>query len=202
MELIQTGSVPVGDRRVRRSRAALMGAAVTLVAEQGTTAIAVSDLAQAADVSRQLLYQQFGDRDTLLLEAALNLARCELVPRITEAPADEEATERTRVLATTHHFALHRSFYRAMLTGPCSYELSKVLNNLLRGFSEQLVLRISNRQLPADLAEDLTEFLIGGWAAVFNTWVVEGPDPLDAEAFADRLMRVLSVVTTAIRAES
>jgi hypothetical protein len=37
----------------------------------------------AADVSRQLVYQQFGDRDTLLLEAALDLATTELVRRVT-----------------------------------------------------------------------------------------------------------------------
>jgi AcrR family transcriptional regulator len=69
------------DRRARRSRRALMRAAVALVGERGSTNVPVSDLAEAADVSRQLVYQQFGDRDTLLLEAALDLATDELVRR-------------------------------------------------------------------------------------------------------------------------
>ncbi|MDT3444557.1 MULTISPECIES: TetR/AcrR family transcriptional regulator [unclassified Pseudofrankia] len=173
-----------------------MGAAVSLVVERGTSAVGVSDIARAADVSRQLLYQQFGDRDTLLLEAALDLARRELVPSISEAP-----DTRTRVLATTQHFAHHRSFYRAMMTGPCSYELSKVLQGVLHDFNAQLVLQASDRRLPADLVEDLTGFVIGGWAAIFNSWVVDGPDPLDAEAFADRLMRLLTVLTVTIHTE-
>ena len=66
--------LPARDRRVRRSRAALMAAAITLVTERGTADVPVSDLAEAADVSRRLVYQQFRDRDTLLLEAALDLA--------------------------------------------------------------------------------------------------------------------------------
>jgi hypothetical protein len=40
-------------------------------------------------------------------------------------------------------------------------------------------------------------FLTGGSGAVFNTWIVEGEDPLDPEAFTDRLMRMLSVVAEA-----
>lgn len=57
------------DRRVLRSRSALMRAAVSLAVERGTTNITVSDIAEAADVSRQLLYQQFGDRDRALAAA-------------------------------------------------------------------------------------------------------------------------------------
>lgn len=68
------------DRRVRRSRAALMAAAVRLVSERGTSDIPVTDLAEAADVSRRLVYLQFGDRDTLLTEAAIDLVRRELLP--------------------------------------------------------------------------------------------------------------------------
>jgi AcrR family transcriptional regulator len=47
-----------------------MAAAVRLVSERGTTALPVTDLAEAADVSRQLVYLQFGDRDALLVAAA------------------------------------------------------------------------------------------------------------------------------------
>ncbi|MFD0487807.1 helix-turn-helix domain-containing protein [Saccharopolyspora spinosporotrichia] len=54
---------PVRDRRVRRSRAALMRAAVELVTERGTAAVTLSDIAEAADVSRRVVYQHFGDRD-------------------------------------------------------------------------------------------------------------------------------------------
>jgi AcrR family transcriptional regulator len=69
------------DRRVLRSRSALFGAAVRLVSERGTTAIPITDLAEAADVSRRLVCLQFGDRESLLVEAAADLVRRELTPR-------------------------------------------------------------------------------------------------------------------------
>jgi AcrR family transcriptional regulator len=46
---------PALDRRVRRSRTALMRAAVALVTECGTAAVSLSDVAEAADVSRRVV---------------------------------------------------------------------------------------------------------------------------------------------------
>jgi AcrR family transcriptional regulator len=180
---------PVRDRRVRRSRSALMRAAVELVAERGTAAVAISDLAEAADVSRQLLYQHFGDRDTLLLEAALDLARRELPPRIM---AD---SGRTPALAIARHFAEHRAFYRAILTGSCAFALNRRLTDLLIPVNRQAVHRIYGDALDPRTAEDIAAFFTGGGATFVNTWVVEGADPLDPEEFTDRLMRMMSVIT-------
>ncbi|MGW0583558.1 TetR family transcriptional regulator [Streptomyces sp. NPDC002920] len=92
------------DRRVLRSRAALMAAAVRLVSEQGTTTLPVADLSNAADVSRQLVYLQFGDRDALLVAAAADLVERELLPEV----RDDSAPHRVRLLAMARHFARHR----------------------------------------------------------------------------------------------
>lgn len=170
-----------------------MRAAIALVAERGTSNIPVSDIADAADVSRPLLYQHFGDRDTLLLEAALDLARTDLVARVHDT--DEKLTERDRVLAAARHFARHRAFYRAMLTGPSGYALNKALTDLLSPFNRAWARRMVADEPDTELLDDLALFLTGGSATVFNTWVIEGPDPLDPEAFTDRLLRMLPVVT-------
>jgi AcrR family transcriptional regulator len=66
------------DPRVRRTRAAVLRAAVDLVSERGTTAVTISEIAAAANVSRRAVYQHFGDLDAVLLEAGLDLARREL----------------------------------------------------------------------------------------------------------------------------
>jgi AcrR family transcriptional regulator len=187
---------PVRDRRVRRSRAALLRAAVALVTERGTTAVPVSDLAAAADVSRQVVYQQFGDRDTLLLAAAVDLARRELLPATPDAP--EQLTGRAPALALARHFAEHRAFYRAMLTGASAFALNRALTGLLIPANRQVVHQMygaGGEALDARMVDDLATFLTGGAAAVVNTWVVEGADPLDAEEFTDRLLRVASVLT-------
>jgi AcrR family transcriptional regulator len=171
-----------------------MRAAVKLVSERGTSNVPVSDIAEAADVSRPLVYQQFGDRDGLLLEAALDLARRELVT-VAETDPDETG-QRDRILTGARHFATYRYFYRAMLTGPCGYALGKAHTGLLVRFNERIVHRMPGGTRDPGLVADLTGFITAGAAGVFNTWVVEGEDPLDPEAFTDRLLRMLTAITT------
>ncbi|WP_410611723.1 TetR/AcrR family transcriptional regulator [Amycolatopsis sp. lyj-109] len=194
-----TTEAPAKDRRVRRSRAALMRAAVELVSERDSTAVPVSEIAEAADVSRQVLYQQFGDRDTLLLEAALDLVRRELLDNLPDDTTPDG--ERASMLALGRHFAAHRQFYRALLTSSSSFALNKALTGLFLPINRQHIARLLGRRLDARGVEDLAAFLTGGAAAVVNTWVIEGPEPLDPEEFTGRLMRIRTVVTAMITKE-
>ena len=171
-----------------RSRSALLAAAVRLVSGRGTTAVPVTDLADAADVSRQLVYLQFGDRESLFVEAAVDLVRRELVPQL----SDGTEAERARALATARHFAQHRSFYRAMLTGSCAFAMTTALAGLLSAFQRPAVLTLFG-ELDQDTVEDLTVFFAGGTGAVINDWLIDGEDPLDPEELTDRLLRLVSV---------
>jgi len=169
-----------------------MRAAIALVGERGTAAVPVSEIADAADVSRQLVYQHFGDRDTLLLEAAIDLARRELLPGFADARSTPGG--RAPALAMARHFAGHRAFYRALLTGSSAFALNRELTNLLIPVNRQVVQHHYGRLLDPRSVDDLATFLTGGGAAFVNTWVVEGAEPLDPEEFTDRLLRMVSVV--------
>ncbi len=183
---------PAQDRRVRRSRAALMRAAIALVVERGTAAVTLSDIAEAADVSRRLVYQHFGDRDTLLLAAALDLARRELLPRLTDGAGNLSGRERT--LAVSRFFAEHRVFYRALLTGSCAFAVDRGLSGLMQPVNRQGMRHLYGDRLAPPVLDDLAAFLAGGGSALFTAWVVDAADPLDPEAFTDRLLRTLSVL--------
>ncbi|MDP4501594.1 TetR/AcrR family transcriptional regulator [Nonomuraea turcica] len=190
---LQSGALaPAQDRRVRRTRSALLRAAVALVAERATAAVPIADLAAAADVSRQVVYQHFGDRDTLLLEAALDLARRELLQRIEDASPSPD--RRGPALAAMRHFAEHRAFYRAMLTSSIAFALNKALSELLMPVNRRLARRMGGDRLDPRTADDLTLYLTGGAAAFVNAWLVEGDDPLDPEEFTERLMRMMHVL--------
>ena len=169
-----------------RSRSTLLAAAVRLVSERGTTAIPVTDLAEAANVSRQLVYLQFGDRDSLLLEAAVDLVRRELIPQV------EDGAELEHAGALARHFAQHRSFYRAMLIGSCAFAMTRELSSFLSSFNRRFVRELFG-ELDQDAAQDLTAFLTGGAAAVINDWLIDGYDPLDPEELAERLLRLASI---------
>lgn len=179
---------PALDRRVRRSRAVLMAAAKALVIERGTADVPVSAITEAADVSRRLLYQQFGDLETLLLETARDLVRSELLPRIADTPSADVRDE--RMLAVVEHMAANRPFYRPLLTSSCAFALTKALNSLFLPVNLQGVRLIYGERLDARTTEDLAAFLTGGWGDFICTWVVEGPEPLDPGEFADRLLRI------------
>lgn len=151
-------------------------------------------------MSRQLVYLQFGNREVLLLEAALDLTRRELLPHLQDA--SDELTGRDRALATARHFANHRSFYRAMLTGSCAFALNEALNGLFYPLNRQFAKRLLGEGHELKAVDDLATFLTGGGAAIFNSWLIEGEDPLDPEHFADRLMRTLSVLSGAAREQT
>lgn len=165
-----------------------MAAVVALVTERGTADLPVSDIAEAADVSRRLVYQQFGDRDKLLLEAALDLVRRELLPRVTEAPLPDVKDD--RMLAIAEHMAARRPFYRALLTSPCAFALTKALNSLFLPLNREGVCRLYGERLDASTIDDLAAFMTGGWGDFVCTWVVEGSEPLDPEVFTSRLLRI------------
>ncbi|WP_237276958.1 TetR/AcrR family transcriptional regulator [Streptomyces caniscabiei] len=178
------------DRRVRRSRAALMEAAVRLVSQRGTTAVPVTDLTEAADVSRKLLYLHYGDRDALLVAAAVDLVTRELLPRIESAPKGPQP----RALEMARHFAEHRAFYRAMLTGSCAFAMTRALHDLFGSFMGRAAPELFE-DVAADTAQDLAAFVAGGAIAVVNDWLINSDDPLDPEELTARLNRLRTALT-------
>lgn len=178
------------DRRVQRSRATLLAAAVRLVSTRGTTAVPVTDLADAANVSRQLVYLQFGDRDTLLVAAAADLVTRELLDQSADFQRGDDM--RPGVLATTEHFAEHRAFYRPMLTGSCAYAMSRTMNQVFRPFNARF-LRERFAGLDPETEKYLSMFAAAGAGEIVNDWLIDGPEPLDPHEAADRLMRLAAI---------
>lgn len=186
------------DRRVLRSRAALMEAAVRLVSERGVSPLSVTDLAEAANVSRQLVYLQFGDRDALLIAAAANLVERELLPEI----SDPREPHRERLLATVRHFASHRSFYRAMLTGPCAYPMTRTLNDLFSSLVSPAGMREAFGELDDTTARDITAVIMGGTASIINDWLIDSNNRLDAaeaNELAERILHVSAIIIAGLR---
>ena len=172
-----------------RSRATLLTAAVRCVSERGTTNIPVTDIADAANVSRQLVYLQFGDRDSLLIAAAVDLVGRELLLH------DQHGIEaqRPRALATARHFARHRSFYRPMLTGSCAFAMTRTLSSAFSSFTRQSVLELFG-ELDRKTMQAMTAFVSGGSSALINDWLIDGKDPLDPDDIADRLVGIAGVL--------
>ncbi|PJK20440.1 TetR/AcrR family transcriptional regulator [Mycolicibacterium goodii] len=184
---ISEAPTEVLDPRVRRSRAALFEAVIELTCRHGSTDLTTAAIAEQAGLSRQVVYQHFGDRDALVVAAALDLLRRELLPEIAEHIS---MTPRDRALATARHFAARREFYHAVLAGPCSVAFSRGLTELHLPVNQALVRTIFGEGYDPQIAEDLAVYLTGGGIAFLTKWVVESAEPLDSEQFVDRLGRM------------
>ncbi|WP_176611547.1 TetR/AcrR family transcriptional regulator [Actinomadura sp. WMMB 499] len=173
------------DKRVRRSRAALVEAAVRLVTERGTTAIPVTDLTEAADVSRKLLYLHFGDRDGLLVAATIDLTERWAA---TGGAQDPE----TRVVELARHLSEHQTFYRAVLSGSCAFAASEALKEVF-GDLNRTTVSVLFGGLDEDALNDVRVFFAAGVMAIVHSWIAGPGSPADPNALADRLRRLTGI---------
>lgn len=111
-------------RQRRRTRAAIVQAAADLI-RSGNSTPGVSEIAEAADVSRRTVYQYFPTVDQLLLDATVGLLSQTAVDSAIEA-ADAGADAQSRVEAMIHALAglsaetmpLGRSLIRLTVDSP------------------------------------------------------------------------------------
>lgn len=162
-----------------------MAAAIAVVTRHGTADVAMSEIAEVADIGRKAAYHQFGDLGTLLLEAALDLVRRELLPDVETLPAG-----RARALASARHFAQHRVFYRALLTSSSAYPLESGLAQLLWPFTRERLEEVFGGDLSPTMITDLVVHQGGGATAMLKAWLRSPEGQLDPEAFADRMLKV------------
>ncbi len=153
---------PSGDRRARRSRAALTTAFTELALERGYSGLGVNDVVERAAVGRSTLYAHFSGIDDLLaksLDAHLStIARCTV-------KADMEP-ELERVIS---HFWQQRRFARTMLQGDAGFAISRLLVSRLE---EALVgLRHAQKSRSALPISLLAEQLGTGQLALLGTWL-------------------------------
>jgi AcrR family transcriptional regulator len=111
-----------GDRRVRRTQAALQRALIDLVQERDLSQISVADVADRADVSRSTFYDHYTDVHELAEVASTSMLDdlFGFVLALDTAPAhpsDPPQDPDPALTAFFTHFAEHASLYRSLL-GP------------------------------------------------------------------------------------
>ncbi|MFD5128940.1 TetR/AcrR family transcriptional regulator [Streptomyces olindensis] len=117
-----SSSAPPGDRRVRRTRAALQGALIGLVEERDLSQISVADVVERADVNRSTFYAHYQDVHELA-EAACTSMIDDMIGVVLAldparaTPSDAAEDPDPTLTAFFAHFAEHAGLYRGLL-GP------------------------------------------------------------------------------------
>jgi AcrR family transcriptional regulator len=160
------------DPRAERVRARLREAAFALAHERPVDQLTVGDIVARAEVSRQVFYQHFRDRDDAVATA--------FTVAFAAATADIGGDARARILRLFDFAAEHRSMYRNVVS-------SAVTQRVVTAYRAELVPaceEIATQGMPvvtriASLTpESVTRFLVGGFMEVLRSWM-EDPDSND-----------------------
>ncbi|HEY6647942.1 MAG TPA: helix-turn-helix domain-containing protein [Mycobacterium sp.] len=163
------------DPRAERVRTRLREAAFALAHEAPVDELTVGDIVARAEVSRQVFYQHFRDRDDAV-STAFTVA-------FAAATADIDTDARARVLRLFDFAAEHRSMYRNIVP-------SAVTQRVVTAFRAELqpaCVQIAMQGMPvvspiASLTpESVSRFLVGGFMEVLRSWM-EDPDSTDLGA--------------------
>jgi AcrR family transcriptional regulator len=180
------------DPRAERVRTRLREAAFALAHERPVDELTVGDIVARAEVSRQVFYQHFRDRDDAIATA--------FTVAFAAATADIDGDARARILRLFDFAAEHRSMYRNIVP-------SAVTQRVVTAFRAELqpaCVQIATHGMPvvspiASLTpESVTRFLVGGFMEVLRAWM-EDPDSTDltgrASAALDTVNALLGLTT-------
>lgn len=152
------------DPRAERVRTRLREAALTLAEERPVDEISVGDLVSRADVSRQVFYRHFRDRDDAIAAAFSHLF-AEL-----RTTAD---SARARILELFGFAAEHPALFRHVVPSTVNQHVLVTYRDALRGPCEQIAhqgmgVLDTITAIPTDA---VTRFLVGGFTEVLRSWM-------------------------------
>ncbi|MEU8519301.1 TetR/AcrR family transcriptional regulator [Streptomyces sp. NBC_01216] len=192
---------------VEERRTQLLGAALTLFAHRAPDEVSLDDVAEAAGVSRPLVYRYFPGGKQQLYEAALRSSADALEHCFTEPPAGPPTERLARVLDRYLAFVdQHDTGFSALLRGGCVAETSRttaIVDEVRRAAAEQILVHLSVARPGARL-----RMMVRTWIAAVEAasliWLDEEKQPPADELrdwLVDHLVALLAA-TAATDAET
>jgi len=181
------------DPRAERVRARLREAAFALAHERPVDQLTVGDIVARAEVSRQVFYQHFTDRDDAVATA--------FTVAFAAATADIDGDARARILRLFDFAVEHRSMYRNIVPSAVTQRVVTAFRAELQPACEAIATHGMPVVSPiASLTpESVTRFLVGGFMEVLRAWM-EDPDSTDltgrATAALDTVNALLGLTTS------
>ncbi|WP_199439224.1 TetR/AcrR family transcriptional regulator [Umezawaea beigongshangensis] len=177
------------DPRVRRSRAAVLNAAVRLVDERGLDQISFTDIAKEAQLSRQAVYLHYTDRDAILTEAAVTRLSGVLALTSDPFPSFGQDEVPPGLVRLAEHLREHDVFYRRLFTGSPALTLVGQMYRAFAGYAEHMMQSTPHpegRTRPP--VRDLADFMSGGGVVYMISWVVrDAAEACSPREMAERL---------------
>ncbi|MFC9386757.1 TetR/AcrR family transcriptional regulator [Streptomyces venezuelae] len=184
---------PAGDRRVRRTRAALRQALVELVLDKGFHAVTVEEVTERADVGRATFYAHYRDKEDLLVGIVRDLAedRERLLPAVRQAHA--EGFTGLPVKYVFEHAEQEKPVYQVVLRGEGDGRALREFTDLIRTHAEAAFrARVAQLGVTPRIPLDVVARAWTGELIALLTWWVENDTGYSAAEITAHL-RDLSV---------
>lgn len=175
------------DRRIVRSRKAIIEAFERLLEQRDFEKITVSAIAREANIDRKTFYVHFGTIDGLLDAMAEDIVTT-IVDEVQEALRGKDAVEAPERTVASFFSALNEVVCRNLVLNRRLVE-SSTTDMLIERTMKPFEKIIEERQLfPEELADDLFEyymsFLLGGIISIYRRWIL-ADDDVSVERVAD-----------------
>jgi AcrR family transcriptional regulator len=184
---------PRVDRRIQRTKKALRIALVELIQEKGYEAVSVEEITQRADLGRATFYLHYKDKEDLLLEEFIDVAR-ERVEVLSEIPLSawrqsELPTDNSEpimpLLAVFQHAVENAPLYRVLLRGESSPRMADRIRTIIAASinaflsaKQQNDPTLINPQVPVEL---LAAYFSGALLSSLNWWLEQANAPSPEE---------------------
>jgi AcrR family transcriptional regulator len=165
------------DRRVERTRQAILGAFRDLVLTRGYDAITVRDVVDTAGVGRSTFYEHFDDKERLF-EASVK----PLLSVLAEAVG--QGADRQRLELVIEHFGQNRRLARVVLAGAARQLMARFLAELLESRLASAA-RAAHRAKPLIPLSLIAAHLAEAQLGLIQPWLLaKNPCPPEALAHA------------------
>ncbi len=186
---------PKTDRRILKSKKALRDALVELIQEKGFDAVSVEEITQRANLGRATFYLHYRDKEELLLEEFIDLAK-DRVQALSEIPvsvwaaadADNAGAEHSPImplLMVFEHAAENAGLYRVLLRSESSPRLAERMRRLIATAINEIAEATRQKQpvplspqVPIDL---LAAYFTGALLSSLTWWLEQENPPAPAE---------------------
>jgi len=155
-----------GDRRVRRTRAAIQTALTDLIVEKGYDSVTVSDVIERADIGRSTFYSHFTDKRDVFDDTISELGG------FLRSHAGDGDGVFSFSLPMFEHIVEQRSVIRALFgRGGHSVALQATRTALEGAIREDLEARPAARSLDPATLSLLIAFVVGAYVSVVTHWL-------------------------------
>ena len=191
-----SGEAPKTDRRILRSKKALRDALVELIQEKGYDAVSVEEITQRANVGRATFYLHYKDKEELLLEEFIEMAK-DRVQALSEIPISVWETNDNPVefyaenqpimplQKVFEHAAENAGLYRVLLRGESSPRLGARIRLIIATSINEIAEAARQKdptpvklQVPIDL---LAAYFSGALLSSLSWWLDEETPPSPSE---------------------